>query len=269
LENTFGQRNATWRIHSNDLEWGNFGIAISQLKGLIEKFGRSDDITSAALPYLIKGYIGVGDYETALRWLNEYQPQNEKLGFLFRIPLLSISVVLYCITGDTDRAVEILKEMEMDLPNEVILKLPFNVQNYLAKIEVHLALREFDKAVEIGEEAITALDVYGQKLWFCEIAHALGKGYLGQSPQNKEMAENILRRGVEVAEESNIRPMLWQLLLALTRLTDNPEVISDYKERAWETILYIEKHVGSEAHRRSFLSHPVIVRAYPDQFTPK
>ena len=124
-----------------------------------------------------------------------------------------------------------------------------------------LALKQddYERAVTVTDVVLTDLRQFNMRLYIPTVLYIQAQALLGQG-QAEAARERLLEARAE-AETIGSRRMLWQILLALSKVETDPAEADNLRQQARETVEYIANHIDQDDLRQSFLNLPDVQAA--------
>lgn len=242
------------------LERGNIGLATEKLNEAMQvaKDGGIPVSSFGIYNYLIMTFLVVGAVDKAEKLATELYTIRDTIVFNFRIPALGYIAQVKVAAGEMKAAQRIVEQayQGLDIDKQAIyLFAPV----LLAEVQLQLALGQPERALARVEYLTSRLRRAEVRSYLPEALWLQGRALLAL--ERVEQARRILQEAQAVAEEAEVRRILWPILWELSQVetvAHNVAAAKRLRRRAWEIVNYIAAHTGSDELSSNFLALPEV-----------
>ena len=255
IGNLWHQRMALLNIAHVHLIQGQFAQALANIEAFMTLSKEIDDMVAGYCSYCwIRFYLFGGMLEQAEHWANKLSTLRQ--GFIpwFQTFFLAEIARVKIARGKLDEGKAILEQAYAVFDREG-RNAYGTVPLFVANAHMQLALKKPEHALEQMKTLTQRLDNTGSRYYLAEALWLKGKAclVLGRVGQ----ARDALEAAKTVAEDTDERTILWQILATLIEIettSNNEPEAEKLRQQAQEIITYIADHAGTAELRASFLA---------------
>jgi predicted ATPase/class 3 adenylate cyclase len=205
---------------------------------------------------LTSAYVATGAWQKAQETADALHAAGDDIALFLR-PLATAALAHFQMgQGEFKEAerslIELLKAVDVET-----ITATWVAPAYAPQARLPLAMNNPEAALEWAKFFIGRLHQTGMRLYLAEILWLKGNAHIALG--NWEQAGEALLEARAIAEESNGRRLLWQILATLAEFEDqrgDAAAAAELRVQAREIVDYIADHTGSEKLRASFLVLP-------------
>ena len=203
-------------------------------------------------------YLMLGKLEAAGQLADELFKITDEVAAVFRANYLATIIQIRVAQGDLDEAKQVLEQTYDQFPIEGLtifqmgVLIPAEAELRLAQGQHEVALAQLQKLIDRERRA-------GARYYLADALWLKGRALIDLN--RLEEARESLREAHVIAQESEARRILWQILATWIdvedRLGNETEALA-LRGQTQEVIHYIAEHIEDEELRTSFLSRPEV-----------
>jgi DNA-binding SARP family transcriptional activator/tetratricopeptide (TPR) repeat protein len=251
------------------LHMGEIHCVQGRLGQALTHFDKADAISAESgddrllwghLLYRVPAYLLGGALEQAEQLADQVYASLEDAKLIFRDIVLATIARTKIALGKLQEGEAVLGQALPAPDREAPLSFA-SVPLMVADAHLQLALGNPQGALDRTETVIHPLIQAGSRYYLAELLWLKGRAWLAL--ENGARAQSALAEARAVAEDTGERPILWQILVALSDLESmrgNQPEADTLRCQAREIVCYIADNAGSKALRDSFLAQPAVAR---------
>lgn len=201
-------------------------------------------------------YAGLGQVERGLEMVEQVLKDMGNSFDIFRPWILTYLARLYSRAGRPQEADATLDQARenFSLDHPVIY---FSAPITMAVAELAFAKQEYAHVIDVLETAMARNEKLGVRFFWLDMLLALGRAL--EAVGQLDRASEVYARGLGHAQQSQTRRVLWQILLAQSRIAaarGEKKRAQELRAQSREVVDFIASHLRDEKVRGSFLSLP-------------
>jgi len=235
------------------VERGEVDASIQALENTLVLSEQSNFAAGVVASQMIQSwlYAMLGDLEQA----RQFQPQIKEFVQRYESfkPLYFVNRAQNeFYAGDYERALNTFNRV--GTAYSAYSELIFHPYIYTLHIELQLALRNYELALEIADTYIYTMKQQQVKILMPDILNQKARALIGLG--QKKQAYDVLIQARELAVKQNSRRSLWALLLDLAEIEENHEFVNEMRNEARQIIAFIAEHISDPGLKEKFLDLP-------------
>jgi class 3 adenylate cyclase/tetratricopeptide (TPR) repeat protein len=263
IGNVWGQAYNHFVIGPILLERGEIDNCLEAIETTLKLSREANFAAGVVATQMIKSWIYTmfGDLESA------EQIQNNILTFVEQYesyrPLYLVNLAQNKLfAGAQEEALQIFEEIGLDYRTDS--ELIFHPYIYTLHVEIYLANKTFDLALQTADRYLHALNQGQIKILVPDLLNQKARALIGLD--QFEQAYQELQAARTLAMDQNSRRILWAILLDLADLEKDEVAANDMREEARQIIEYIGEHI-SETKLLDFFHNLPRVREVLNNFS--